>query len=162
MDFTIELSSLIVAGVIAASILISSKLTIESNTRYRKVSETDIVLRLNDRIYDSETGIQILEMAKDSDKIIVDLEHQDGGEGLLKHRSVENFLNDVETVFILQQNKVLTDSMFRQAFSWVIDLIVKNKSMMTFIEKKQDEYGNVAWKPISDYYYNQKINKNES
>ena len=163
MDFIGYLPSLIVALVIAASIIVSGILTIQSNNRYRKVSETDIIFRLSDRIYDSEKGRKIIEMAKNSDKVIVDFKHSDGGQKeLLPHRDVENFLNDVEMIFTLQQNNVLTKSMFRQAFSWVIDLIIKNKSMITFIEEKQKEYGDVAWKPISDYYHNQKITKNKS
>ena len=72
---------------------------------------------------------------------------------------MENFLNDVETVFTLRQNEVLSGKLSEQAFSWVVDLIVKNKNVMDFIEAKQREYGQVAWKPISDYYHNKKFNQ---
>ena len=143
---------------LSASIFISSILIYTSNIRYRKISEADMVMRLSDRIYASENGKKILEMAKDPNKVIVNIEDICGKEGdALPHRDVENFLNDVEQVFVLQQDKIFTDRTVRYAFSWVIDLIVENKSMMTFITKKQKEYGDVAWKPISDYANNRKV-----
>ena len=69
---TLELTSLIVAGVITISIIVSAVLTTQSNNRYRKVSETDIMIKMNDRIYDSDRGRRILELAKNSNSIIVD------------------------------------------------------------------------------------------
>ncbi|MCY4491371.1 MAG: hypothetical protein OXC46_07915 [Thaumarchaeota archaeon] len=151
-------SVFIIAIMLSASIIISSILIYTSNIRYRKISEADMVMRLSDRIYASENGKKILEMAKDPNKVIVNIEDKDGKEGdALPHRDVENFLNDVEHVFVLQQDKIFTDRTVRYAFSWVIDLIVENKSMMTFIAKKQEEYGDVAWKPISDYANNRKV-----
>ncbi|MCY4491937.1 MAG: hypothetical protein OXC46_10850 [Thaumarchaeota archaeon] len=68
----------LIAVMIGLSIIASSILTSKSNTRYRKVSEIDIIMRLNDRIYDSKRGKKIIEMIKDPNKAIVDLEHKDG------------------------------------------------------------------------------------
>lgn len=147
--------------IISVSIIISAKFTITSNNKYREVSETDLILRLNDRIYESKKGQTIIELAKDCNAIVVDTNKQKGvPNGPLPHREVENFLNDVEMIFTLKEKKILADSMFKQAFSWVINLIVNNKSIMDFIELKQKEFGAVAWKPITDYYHEEKLKKN--
>ena len=77
----------------------------------------EMVSKLGERIYSAEPGKKIIEMAKDPDSTIVDKDKQNGGRGgLLPHREVENFLNDVETTFLLKQQGILTDDIFKRSF----------------------------------------------
>ena len=182
MDTTIEIiSAVIIAGAIIASIIVSARQTRQSNEMTRQsnemtrqsnelsqksnemtrqsnehnkiVFEIDLIFRLNDRIYESDTGKKIIEMAKNPDAIIVDADFPENTKfGSLNHREVENYLNNIEMACTLKQQNILTSKMFEQAFTWVIDLMVENHSIMRFIKSKQGEFGDVAWKPISDYY----------
>ena len=36
-------------------------------------------------------------------------------------------------------------------------MVVNNKNLMEFIAIKQEKYGDVAWKPISNYYHQREI-----
>lgn len=114
----------------------------------------ELIFKLSERIYDSERGKWIIEKAKDPAYAIVVI---DEPEKHPTHREVENFLNDVETTFLLKQGGILTDDTFKRTFSWVVDLVVENKSIMDFIKAKQKVYGDVAWKPISDYYHQREL-----
>ena len=126
----------------------------QSNDAYSNVSSMELMFKLNERIYDSQRGKYIIEQMKDAEAEVIDLDEPNL---YPTHREVENFLNDVEAAFLLKERGILTDDMFKREFSWVVNLVVENKNIMNFIEAKQKEYGEVAWKPISDYYHQKRL-----
>ena len=150
-------------GAVVVSTLVTSYHSRKSNAAYKSVSSMELIFKLSDRIYESERGRKIIEQIKKPDSVIVALDKQGGGgliaSHLLPHREVENFLNDVETALLLKQHRMLRSGMFEQTFLWVVDLVVEHKNLMEFIEAKQQKYGDVAWKPISDYYHSRELGR---
>lgn len=152
-DVSLVVQIALVLAVIVAAIS-TTHYNRTSNHKYGVVSSMELIFKLSERIYDSERGKWIIEKAKDPAYAIVVI---DEPEKHPTHREVENFLNDVETTFLLKQGGILTDDTFKRTFSWVVDLVVENKSIMDFIKAKQKVYGDVAWKPISDYYHQREL-----
>ena len=151
MDYEIIIAWIAVSIAVAAT-CISSWQTRESNRiakisvdSYQKTTEADLLLRLNDSIYRSVEGKEIIECAKNKTPVL------DTKGGKVTERDLENFLNELETVLILVKEKTLSPTTAKQGFRWVIERIIEHDEIMNYIKERQKEYGEVAWKPITDY-----------
>ncbi len=123
----------------------SNKIAKDSFDLFRKSTEADLLLRLNESIYRSDEGKRIIEAIRLKQKVL------QNGENSVTERDLENFLNEVETVAILIKQGTLTSTMAEQAFGWVIQLIKENTEVIEYIKKAQEKYGDVAWIEISNY-----------
>lgn len=143
-----------VAGILIAltGVLLSNHQTRNSNQiaknsfeSFKKTSEADLLLRLNDAIYRSDEGKKILESAR------LGLPILEQNQGNVTERELENFLNEVETVSMLIKQGTLTSSMAEQGFGWVIERVKENPEIMEYIKNAQKKYGDYAWIEITNY-----------
>ena len=142
--------AIIVTGIIA---LVSFQLIRQSNNNSKKVSEIVLMMKLNDRIYNSERGKKILEITKNRDAVVVDMNKKEGEpNGPLSHRDVENFLYDIELIFMLKDKDILTSEISSHSFTWILDRVLANTTIINFIAVKQKEYGLGMWDLLSNYY----------
>ena len=111
----------------------------------QKTSEADLFLRLNDTIYRSDEGKKIIECTRTGKPVL----ETNGGK--VTERELENFLNEVETVWLLIEQGSLSSKIAKVGFSWVIERLKESQEIMKYIEKAQEKYGAVAWKTITDY-----------
>ena len=99
LELYVAFFAITVTGITA---LVSILLIHQSNNNSKKVSEIVLMMKLNDRIYNSERGKKILEITKNRDAVVVDMNKKEGEpNGPLSHRDVENFLYDLELIIML-------------------------------------------------------------
>jgi len=134
----------------------SNNLSKDSFNSFKKVSEAEFLLKLDEMIYRSDEGKKIIECAKHNTKVL----KSNGGE--VSERELENFLNEIENVWTLIKQGVITSELAEIGFSWVIERIHEHKEIMTYIATAQKKYGDIAWKPITDYKPKNKSESNTS
>jgi len=136
----------------AVGVIVSSYFVKRAHITSKQVSEVDLILRLSEKIFESETGKWIIEKSKDPNSRIIEIDVPMGYLSfLVPHREMENFLNKIETVLLLKEQNLITDVMTEHEFTWVIDRIVQNNSITEFRNWKRKEFESQAWDSIHKY-----------
>ena len=148
----------------------SNKTANETLESFKTVSEADLLLKLKNAVFRSDESDSVIEFAKSKIEFeknksrgnpvefgifankeqinpirlkIYRLESEKSSDKTvhnISERNLENFLNHLETILVIIEEKTITSKMIEKEFGWVLSIISTNKKIKEFIEEKSNVY----------------------